>query len=355
MEIDGRAIGAGAPSYIIAELSANHRHDFGAAVRLVEAAADAGADAVKLQTYTADTMTIDSDRPEFRVGAGTVWDGRTLHSLYAEAYTPWEWHEPLQRAAHEHGLHFFSSPFDATAVDFLERLNVPAFKVASFELVDVNLIAAMARTGKPLIVSTGMSTLGEIEEGVAAARSAGCSQLALLKCTSAYPAPPEEANLRTIPDMSDRFDAPVGLSDHTLGHTVAVAAVAVGARLVEKHLTLSRADGGLDGGFSTEPDEFKEMVDAIRTVEKALGTVSYEPSPTEAPSRLLRRSLFAVESIAAGEAFTERNIRSIRPGHGLHTRHLGEVIGRRAAQDIERGTPLRWELVASSNGQNASR
>ena len=348
MQIEGRDIGPGAPTYVIAELSANHRHEFDAALNLVRAAADAGADAVKLQTYTADTITIDSDRPEFRVGAGTVWDGRTLHSLYAEASTPWEWHEPLKRAATDLGLHLFSSPFDPTAVDFLEHLGVPAYKVASFELVDVGLIGRVARTGKPMIMSTGMATLDEITEGVAAAREAGATDLALLKCTSAYPAPPEEANLRTIPDMAERFSVPVGLSDHTLGTDVAVAAVALGACIVEKHLTLSRADGGPDGGFSTEPAEFRAMVAGIRAAERALGSASYEPSAAEAPSRILRRSLFVVADVAKGEPLSEANVRSIRPGHGLHTRHLPTVLGRRAARDIERGTPLSWELVEAS-------
>lgn len=349
MEIAERQIGGGAPTYVIAELSANHRGSFEAAVRLVEAAAEAGADAIKLQTYTPDTITIRSDRPEFRIGAGTTWDGRTLHDLYAEAFTPWEWHEPLQRAATDCGLHFFSSPFDATAIDLLERLDVPAYKIASFEIVDVGLIQRVAKTGKPLILSTGMATLDEIEEAVNAARSAGGTDLALLKCTSAYPALPEETNLRTIPDMVERFAAPVGLSDHTLGTAVPIAAVALGAVIVEKHLTMSRAEGGPDGGFSLEPSEYRSMVDGIRAAERALGTVRYEPTAREAGSRVLRRSLFAVDEIRAGEAFSERNVRSIRPAHGLHTRHLPELIGRRAARDIARGTPISWELVADGS------
>lgn len=345
MEIAGRAIGPGSPTYVIAELSANHRGSLEAAVRLVEAAADSGADAIKLQTYTADTITIDADRPEFRITSGTVWDGRTLHALYAEAHTPWEWHEPLQRAATDRGLHFFSSPFDASAVEFLERLGVPAFKIASFEIVDIGLIDRVARTGKPMIISTGMATLTEITEAVETARAAGARDVALLKCTSAYPAPPEDVNLRTIPDMASRFELPVGLSDHTLGTAVPVAAVAVGAAIVEKHLTLRRADGGPDAAFSLEPEELSQMVAAIRTVEAALGHISYEPTSHEVGSRILRRSLFAVEDISAGEPFTERNVRSIRPGHGLHTRHLNQILGRVATTDIERGEPLRWDLV----------
>ena len=345
MQIAGRPIGDGAPTYVIAELSANHQGRLESALRLVAAAADAGADAVKLQTYTPDTITLEADGPEFRIGAGTVWDGRTLYDLYAEAATPWEWHEPLQRAAAVHGMHFFSSPFDDTAVEFLEGLAVPAYKIASFEIVDVGLIARVARTGKPMIISTGMATLNEIEEAVDAARSHGATELALLKCTSAYPAPPEESNLLTIPDLAQRFSLPVGLSDHTLGIAVPIAAVALGATIIEKHLTLSRADGGPDGAFSLEPDEMKAMVAGVRSAEKALGAVSYEPTGREAPSRILRRSLFTVEAVRAGQPFTRRNVRSIRPGHGLHTRHLPEVLEGTAARDIERGTPLDWELV----------
>jgi pseudaminic acid synthase len=349
MQIASRQIGDGAPAYVIAELSANHRQRLEAAAELVSAAADAGADAVKLQTYTADTITIDADGPEFRISSGTAWDGRTLHDLYAEAATPWEWHEPLQRLATERGIHFFSSPFDASAVELLEGLGVPAYKIASFEIVDVGLISRVARTGKPMIISTGMATADEIGEAVSAARSAGARDVALLKCTSAYPAPPEESNLRTIPDMAARFGVPVGFSDHTLGTTVPVAAVAVGAAIVEKHLTVSRADGGPDGAFSLEPAEFAAMVEAIRTAERAMGEVSYQPGDHEAPSRILRRSLFVVEDVAAGQPFTEGNLRSIRPGHGLHTRHLPELLGRRAARDVARGTPMSWELVAAAD------
>lgn len=352
MEIQGRPIGAGTPTYVVAELSANHQGSLENAIGLVKAAADAGVDAVKLQTYTADTITLDVDRPEFRIGSGTVWDGRTLHDLYAEAATPWEWHEPLQRAARDAGLHFFSSPFDPTAVAFLRDLGVPAYKIASFEIIDLGLIAEVARTGKPMIISTGMATLEEITEAVSVARSAGAVELALLKCTSAYPAPPEDANLRTIPDMANRFDVPVGLSDHTLGTVVPIAAVAVGAAIIEKHLTLRRADGGPDGGFSLEPTELRDMVHGIRIAEKALGRVSYEPTPDEAPSRILRRSLFVVEPIAAGDAFNARNVRSIRPGHGLHTRHLPEVLGHVATRNIERGEPLTWELVGAMGGRD---
>lgn len=347
--IGSRTVGTGAPTFIIAELSANHLGEFDRAARLVEAAASAGADAVKLQTFTAQTITIDANRPEFRIDAGTAWDGRTLFDLYQEAATPWEWFGPLKDIATRLGMELFSSPFDSSAVEFLESQGVPAYKIASAEIVDVGLIKRVARTGKPVIISTGMAVLDEIAEAVGVARASGASDIALLKCTSAYPAPPEEANLRTISDMSDRFGVPVGLSDHTLGATVPVAAVSVGAAIIEKHLTLSRADGGPDAGFSSEPDEFRMMVEGIRMAEQALGSVSYTPSPHEAASRNLRRSLFAVADVARGEPFTEDNVRSIRPGHGLHTRHLAEILGRKAAIDIERGTPLAWELVDGSD------
>jgi N-acetylneuraminate synthase len=343
--IAGRTIGDGSPTYVIAELSANHLGEFGRAHRLVDAAADAGADAVKLQTFTAETITIDADRPEFRIASGTAWDGRTLHDLYLEAAAPWDWFEPLQRHANDRGVTLFSSPFDTSAVEFLERHGAPAYKVASAELIDIGLIERVARTGMPMIMSTGMATLTEIEEGVAAARAAGAENLLLLKCTSSYPAPPEESNLRTIPNMAAHFGTLIGLSDHTMGSSVPVAAVALGAVAIEKHLTLSRRDGGPDAGFSSEPREFAAMVESVRAGEAALGAVTYEPTPSEARSRILRRSLFVVEDVAAGEPFSEQNVRSIRPGHGLHTRHLPEVLGRRAARSIERGTPMSWDLV----------
>jgi pseudaminic acid synthase len=345
IEIGGRRIGASEPAYLVAELSANHNQDFEQAVRLVEVAREAGADAVKLQTYTADTMTISSDRPYFRIGGGTPWDGRTLHELYGEAYTPWEWQPRLKEVADRVGIDLFSTPFDATAVDFLEGMGVPAHKVASFELVDLPLIEKIARTGKPIIMSTGMATLGEIEEAVGAARRAGATQLALLKCTSAYPAPPESMNLRSIPHLADAFGVPAGLSDHTLGTAVPVAAVALGACIIEKHLTLSRATPGPDSAFSLEPHEFKAMAEAVRTVEKALGRVRYGVGEEER-TRVFRRSLFVVRDVKAGETFTDENVRSIRPGHGLPPKHLSDVLGHTAALDIKRGTPLSWALVA---------
>jgi len=343
--IGRRTIGPELPAYIVAEVSANHHQRFDEAVKIIHAANDAGADAIKLQTYTADTITIACDRKEFRLASGTIWDGTTLYELYGQAYTPWEWQPRLKRVANDLGMDLFSTPFDDTAVDFLEEMGVPAHKLASFELVDLPLVQKMARTGKPLIMSTGMSTVEEIEEAVTTARSAGAAQIALLKCTSAYPALPEEMNLRTIPELSRRFDVPVGLSDHTMDAAVAVAAVSLGACIIEKHLTLSRSEPGPDSAFSLEPQEFKAMVGAVRITEKALGTVHFGIEEKEASSRVFRRSLFVVQDMKHGEAFTTENIRSIRPGYGLHTRHLPEVIGRRAACDIERGTPLNWDLV----------
>lgn len=345
--IANRYIGPGHPVYIIAELSANHHQSFEEAVRLVHAAKEAGADAVKLQTYTPDTITISSGRKEFKIAGGTIWDGRSLHDLYADAFTPWEWQPRLKEIADTLGLTLFSSPFDETAVNFLEEMNVPAYKVASFELIDLPLIRKIARTGKPMIMSTGMASAEEIDEALGAAQKGGTPAIALLKCTSAYPSPPGEMNLRTIPELERRFKVPAGLSDHTLGIAVPVASVALGARIIEKHLTRARSHGGPDSAFSLEPDEFKAMVEAVRFAEKALGEVHYGPTQQEQASLAFRRSLFVVEDMKQGETFTTQNLRSIRPGHGLHTRHLPQVIGQHAACDIERGTPLDWKLVAS--------
>jgi pseudaminic acid synthase len=346
IKIGNRSIGSGQPVYVIAEMSANHGQNYERAVSLLHAAKASGADAVKLQTYTANTMTIACDREEFRIGGGTIWDGRNLHDLYREAYTPWEWQPRLKAAANDLGMDLFSTPFDATAVDFLEEMGVPAHKLASFELVDIPLIQKMAQTGKPLIMSTGMATPEEIEEGLQAARKAGATQIALLKCTSAYPASSEGMNLRTIPELSRRFGVPVGLSDHSMGTAVPVAAVALGACIIEKHLTLSRSEPGPDSAFSLEPQEFKEMVEAVRVAEKALGEVHFGVSEKEASSRVFRRSLFVVRDVKCGEKFTAENIRAIRPGHGLHTRHLIEILGQKATRDIDRGTPMSWELVS---------
>jgi len=345
IEINGRLVGSGYPVYIVAEMSANHNQDFDQAVKILHAAKEAGADAVKLQTYTPNTLTIQSDREYFRIGKGTLWEGKTLYDLYSEAYMPWEWQPKLKEIADEIGIDLFSTAFDPTAVDFLEEMGVPVHKVASFEIVDIPLIEKMASTGKPLIISTGMATLSEIEDAIRAARNAGATQIALLKCTSAYPAPPEEMNLRTIPHLAEAFGVPVGLSDHTLGIAVPVAAVALGACIVEKHFTLSRDIPGPDSAFSLEPHEFKAMVEAIRTAEKALGEVRYELGKQEAKSRVFRRSLFVVKDMKAGEVFTEENVRSIRPGYGLPPKFLKEVLGRRAACDIKKGTPLKWRLI----------
>jgi pseudaminic acid synthase len=345
LRIGGHQIGSGNPVYIVGELSANHNQDFDQAVKIIQAAKVAGADAIKLQTYTADTITIPCDGEHFRIGGGTLWDGRTLHELYREAYTPWEWQPKLKQVANDLGLDMFSTPFDETAVDFLEKMNVPAHKLASFELVDIALIQKIAQTGKPLIMSTGMASLEEIEEAVQAAVEAGTTQIALLKCTSAYPASPDDMNLRTIPELARRFDVPAGLSDHTLGSEAAVAAVTLGACIIEKHISLSRSLKGPDSEFSLEPEEFKAMVDAVRRTERALGAAHFGASPQEASSRTFRRSLFVVQDLRRGEEFTAQNVRSIRPAQGMHTRHLPEVLGRRATRDISRGTPLAWDLI----------
>ncbi len=344
--IAGRRVATGSPVYVIAEISANHNQSFDHALRIIHEAKEAGADAVKLQTYTADTITLRSDKECFRITGGTLWDGRTLYDLYREAFTPWEWQPKLKAIADDLGLHLFSSAFDDSAVDFLEKMNVPAHKVASFELVDVGLIQKMARTGKPMIMSTGMASEAEISEAVEAARGAGATQIALLKCTSAYPAPPEEANLLTIPELARRYDCPVGLSDHTMGIEVPVVAVSLGASIIEKHICLQRSDGGPDGAFSLEPQEFKAMIQAVRNAEKAIGSIQFSSGPREASSRKFRRSLFVVEDIKKGEQFSAHNVRSIRPADGLHPRHLNDILGKCAAADVERGTPLRWELVA---------
>ncbi|MDB5098492.1 MAG: N-acylneuraminate-9-phosphate synthase [Cyanobacteria bacterium RYN_339] len=344
MAIAGRPIGAAHPVYVIAEMSANHNQDFDQAERIVRAAKDAGADAIKVQTYTPDTITIDSQAAPFRI-KGTLWEGRNLYDLYKEAYTPWEWQPRLKRLADELGLAFFSSPFDPTAVDFLEMLEVPAYKVASFELVDLPLIRKMAATGKPLIMSTGMATLGEIEEAVGAARGAGARELALLKCTSAYPALPGGMNLRSIPHLAATFGVPAGLSDHTLGIEIPMAAVALGACIVEKHFTLARELGGPDAAFSLEPPEFKAMVVAVRNAQAALGEPRFGPGPEEVKSLAFRRSLFVVKDMHAGETFTPENVRSIRPSDGLHTRYYEDILGRRAAADLPFGTPLAWHHV----------
>jgi pseudaminic acid synthase len=345
IHLGDRTIGTGHPVYIIAELSANHNQDFNEAVRLIHAAKEAGADAVKIQTYTPDTLTLNCSNEYFRIGKGTQWEGKNLYELYQEAYTPWEWQPKLKRIAAADGLDLFSSPFDPGSVEFLRQMDVPAYKIASFEIVDIPLVRQIARTNRPVIISTGMASLAEIQEAVDAIRQEGNDQIALLKCTSAYPAPPEDMNLKTIPDMAALFGVPVGISDHTLGTTVPVAAVALGACIVEKHFTLSRDHPGPDSSFSLEPHEFGTMVDAIRGIEKALGTVNYNVTEHEMASRVFRRSLFAVEDIAEGDRFNEKNIRSIRPGYGLPPKYLPEILGKTAKVNIYRGTPLSWDLI----------
>lgn len=346
IQINNRIIGPGHPAYLIAELSANHHQSYDRAVEIVHLAHQSGADAVKLQTYTADTLTIDSDQPHFRINYGTVWDGKRLYDLYREASTPWEWQPRLKQIANDLGMDLFSSPFDATAVDFLETMDVPAYKIASFEIVDIPLLKKVATTGRPVIVSTGMATIEEIERAVKTLHDGGCNEVALLKCTSAYPAPIESMNLRTIPDLSFRFQIPIGLSDHTLASQTAVVAVAMGACIVEKHFTVSRDDVGPDSSFSLEPDEFAEMVNAIRESEQTMGSVHYGPTLTDIKNLPFRRSLFAVEDIQAGEPFTLENVRSIRPGHGLEPMFLEELLEGSAAESIARGTPIQWRHVA---------
>ena len=344
VSIGNRMIGAGEAPYVIAEMSANHLGDFDRAIRILEAAADAGADAVKLQTYTADTITIDHDGPGFTVEGG-LWDGRTLYDLYQEAATPWEWHDALFARARERGIAVFSSPFDETAVDFLETLECPAYKIASFEAMDLPLVRKAAATGKPLIVSTGMITTDEIDELMTALNDAGAAGVALLHCVSAYPAPVEASNLRTIPDLADRCGTVVGLSDHTPGTAVAVASVGLGAAIVEKHVCLARADGGVDSAFSLEPAELAALTADCRSAWAALGKPAIGRQEAAAPSVVFRRSLYAVADIPAGAELNATNVRSIRPGLGLAPKHLDAVLGRTAATEITRGTPLAWDLI----------
>ena len=353
ISLAGRVIGPDHPPYIIAELSANHNGSLEHAIETMMAAKEAGVEAVKLQTYTPDTMTIDHDGPGFRIEGG-LWDGRTLYDLYGEAYTPWDWHKALYDKGRELGLMVFSTPFDETAVDFLEELDNPIYKIASFEVLDLPLIRRVAKTGKPLIISTGMAMLGEIEEAVDAARSCGNEQIVLLHCVSGYPAPAADANLRTITNLADAFDVVTGLSDHTLGVSVPVAAIAQGACLIEKHFTLDRADGGPDAAFSLEPAELNELASGTRTAWEALGTVNYRVKESEQPNLVFRRSLYVVKGVAAGELLTTENVRAIRPGFGLAPKHLPDVIGRCAVTDIPRGTPLDMSLVGPLAGGQQS-
>jgi pseudaminic acid synthase len=346
MKIDGRDIGSGAAPFVIAEMSGNHNQSLDRALAIVDAAAEAGAHAIKLQTYTADTITLDVKTGEFFISDdGSLWKGNSLHDLYKQAYTPWEWHAPIIARAKAKGLICFSSPFDETAVDFLETLGAPAYKIASFENNHLPLIRKAAATGKPLIVSTGMATLAELDEAVRAARAAGCKDLVLLKCTSTYPASPSDSNILTIPHLRALFGCEIGLSDHTAGIGVAVAATALGATVIEKHFTLRRADGGVDSAFSLEPEELRALVNETERAWRAVGRVAYGPTAAEEKSLIFRRSLYIAKNMRAGDVFTEENLRIVRPGKGLHPRHYEEVLGRRAASDAKKGTPLGWRLI----------
>ncbi|HQU87036.1 MAG TPA: pseudaminic acid synthase [Denitromonas sp.] len=346
ISIAGRRIGLGESPFIIAEMSGNHNQSLDRALEIVDAAAKAGAHGLKIQTYTPDTMTIDLDEREFHISdSKSLWAGTSLYKLYGEAYTPWEWHQPIFDRARALGMIPFSSPFDETAVDFLESLNVSCYKIASFENTDVQLIRRVAATGKPLIMSTGMATAAELDESVRAAREAGCRDLILLKCTSTYPATAENTNIRTIPHMRELFGCEVGLSDHTMGSGVSVASVALGATVIEKHFTLRRADGGVDSAFSIEPAELTDLVEATERAWQALGSVSYGPTEAERKSLQYRRSLYVVEAVAAGQVLTRENVRAIRPGLGLPTKYLDVLIGKRVARDVARGTALTWDLI----------
>ena len=343
-EIAGRPIGPDHPPYVVAELSGNHRGRLENALALIEAAAATGADAVKIQTYTADTLTIPHDGEDFRIRGG-LWDGYTLHQLYQQAFTPYEWHGALFEKAKRIGITMFSTPFDETAVDLLAKLDAPAFKIASFEAIDLPLIACAARQGKPMIISTGLANLGEIEHAVATARAAGASAVALLHCTSAYPAPIEDANVRTVAHLAETFGTVAGLSDHAPGSAACVAAIALGGAIIEKHFTFSRADGGPDAAFSLEPAEFKRLVEDCKSAWAALGRITYDLQGSERGNLRFRRSLYAVKPIKAGEPISRDNVRSIRPGFGLAPRHLDEIVGRKAARDIAYGEPLSWSLI----------
>ncbi|EDS76683.1 sialic acid synthase [Clostridium botulinum C str. Eklund] len=343
--INNIKIGQNERTFIIAEMSANHMQNYDRAVEIIKKAKWAGADAIKLQTYTPDTITLDCDNEYFQIKQGTIWDGTTLHKLYQTAYTPWEWQPKLKQMSEELGLVFFSSPFDYTSVDLLEEMDVPAYKVASFEINDIPFIEYIASKGKPIIMSTGIARMGDIQDALDACERMGNRNVALLKCTSAYPSPLEDINLNTIPNIRETFNVVSGLSDHTMGHTVALGGVALGAKIVEKHLTLRRADGGADGKFSMEPEEFKEMVDRIRDLEKALGTVTYDLTEKQKKSREHSRSLFIVKDIKQGEKFTEENVKSIRPGFGLETKYINDILGKKAFCNIKKGTPMKWNFI----------
>lgn len=344
-KIGSRIVGDNSPTFIVAELSGNHNQDYNRALELVHAAKEAGADAIKLQTYTADTITIDCDDPIFQINEGTIWDGRTLYDLYQEAYTPWDWQPRIMEEANKLDMECFSSPFDFTSVDFLEEMNVPAYKIASYEINDIPLIRKVAKLHKPIIFATGIAYPEDIRLALDICKEEGNEDIFLLKCVSSYPTPYEEVHLNIIPTLAKTYGCLTGLSDHTMGTAVAVGSIALGAKMVEKHLTLRRSDGGPDSAFSMEPEEFSKMVQDIRIMEKALGSSEYKLTPTQELEHGGSRSLFVVKDIAAGEILTPDNIRSIRPGDGLHTKHYDEILGKQAAFDLKKGTPLKWELL----------
>ena len=344
INIGNLTIGNESRVFIIAEMSANHLMNYDRAIEIIKAAKNAGADAIKVQTYTPDTITIDCDKKYFQITQGTIWDGITLHKLYETAYTPWEWQPKLKKIAEELGLVCFSSPFDLTAIDFMEKMDMLVYKIASFEITDIPLIRKAAQTGKPIIISTGIAELADIELALKTCKEEGNENVMLLKCTSAYPAPYEDINLKVMENLSQTFDCITGLSDHTMGSAVAIGAVALGAKIIEKHLTISRADGGPDAAFSMEPLEFEDMVKGIRIVEEAMGKVTYELTPKQKKSREHSRSLFIVKDIKAGNVLTTENVRSIRPGFGMHTKYYESILGKKVNQDISRGTPLNWGL-----------
>jgi pseudaminic acid synthase len=344
--ITGRKLGRGYRPFIIAEMSGNHNQSLDRALEIVETAAKAGVDALKIQTYTAETMTLDISEGEFFIAdKDSLWKGTSLYKLYQEAYTPWEWHKPIFDRCRELGMIGFSTPFDETAVDFLESLDVPCYKIASFENTDIPLIRKVAATGKPMIISTGMATVSELDESVRAAREAGCKDLVLLKCTSTYPATPENTNITTIPHMRELFGCEVGLSDHTMGIGVAVTSVALGATVIEKHFTLRRADGGVDSAFSMEPGEMHALVAETERAWQALGQVTYGPTEKEKTSLQYRRSLYIAKDMKAGDVLTKENLRAIRPGFGLAPKHLDQLLGKSVKQDIKAGTPMRWDML----------
>lgn len=346
-KIGDKRIGDDSPTFIIAELSANHMNDFDIAVKTIESMVEAGADAVKFQTFMPNTITIDCDNTYFQIKQGTVWDGQVLYELYEDAYMPWDWQPKLKEIAESLGLIVFSSPFDKTSVDFLDDMDVPAYKIASFEITDIPLIEYVASKGKPVIISTGIASLEDIELAIQTCLDVGNNDISLLRCTSSYPAPLEEINLNTIPDLEERFGVVVGLSDHTLGSEVSISAVALGAKIIEKHFILDRNMGGPDSSFSMEPQEFRSMVDSIRNVEKAMGNVNYELTDKVKANREFSRSLFVVSDMKKGETITEDNVRSIRPGFGLHPRYLKDILGKKIKKDLKKGTPFELEFIES--------